>query len=186
MARPVKNRQDVVDEIREQHRLWVCEKGHVDDHHLVDPNPQQLCSRCGGRCTEFASVDLLARAFVRQSPLSADDGERLGNIAAKLERATRDLDPDGRDIRYLRALAKTALNPEARAAEPPYPADLLDALAKGLAAATMGVLPSVAGTHPFRLTERDMVREALDRYEQEVGRENVPREVALAIGELGG
>jgi hypothetical protein len=64
-------------------RIWVCEKGHVDDHHLdyggicltclatgvgehgEAPDPpcaacdgsgdatNNLCSRCGGKCTPF-------------------------------------------------------------------------------------------------------------------------------------
>jgi hypothetical protein len=44
--------------------IWVCEKGHVDDHHLIAPNPDALCSRCGGRCTPFRSVEHLAREYV--------------------------------------------------------------------------------------------------------------------------
>lgn len=42
--------------------IWVCEKGHVDDHHLGQPNPEDLCSRCGGICEQF-SLDGLAREY---------------------------------------------------------------------------------------------------------------------------
>lgn len=58
-------------------------------------------------------------------------------------------------------------------ADPPYPAELLDLLAIELAWKYL---------NPQQFSEG--VREALDRYTQEVGRENVPPEVAKYIAEL--
>lgn len=58
-------------------------------------------------------------------------------------------------------------------AEPPYPADLLDMLAVALAEKLLA---------PMEL--REGARRALDHYEREVGRENVPATVAKAIAEL--
>lgn len=59
--------------------------------------------------------------------------------------------------------------------EPPYPAALLDELATALAWWS-------TNKQPFSSSER--VLQALDRYSKEVGRENVPPEVAKAIAEL--
>lgn len=47
-------------------KVWVCEEGHVDDHHyhagwLATIEP---CSRCGGHCEEM-SLDGLAREYRR-------------------------------------------------------------------------------------------------------------------------
>jgi hypothetical protein len=47
-------------------QIWVCEKGHVDDHHLTAPNPNDLCSRCGGKCSPFRSIEHLAREYVER------------------------------------------------------------------------------------------------------------------------
>jgi hypothetical protein len=44
--------------------VWVCEEGHVDDHHLSIPGVEERCSRCGGKCEGFKSLDFLARALV--------------------------------------------------------------------------------------------------------------------------
>lgn len=44
--------------------LWVCEKGHVDDHHY-DNEPEQWCSRCGGKCRRFMA-DGLAREYAER------------------------------------------------------------------------------------------------------------------------
>lgn len=193
-GRPVKNGQDVVDAYREQ---------------------QQQRAR-----------------------LTRDDGQRLGAIASKIERAARSMDPDGRDIRYLRRLSAAALdsgndgalwvcekghvddghvadetlNPrqlcsrcggeceafrgvdhlaqqwvsrdrEAAALEetPPYPADLLDDLASALGMALLAATPLTTVT-----LDREALAAALDRYTQEVGRENVTQMVARAVAELTG
>jgi hypothetical protein len=56
---------------------------------------------------------------------------------------------------------------------PTYPAELLDKLAEALAFKLL---------NPQQLSEGAV--EALDRYQQEVGRENVPELVAKAVAEL--
>lgn len=45
-------------------KVWVCEEGHVDDHHYTrdEPGQAELCSRCGGTCEPF-SIDALAREY---------------------------------------------------------------------------------------------------------------------------
>ncbi len=46
-------------------KVWVCDEGHVDDHHYdqVDvPGAKELCSRCGGTCEQF-TLDGLAREY---------------------------------------------------------------------------------------------------------------------------
>jgi len=45
-------------------KVWVCEEGHVDDHHYTrdEPGQPELCSRCGGTCQQF-SLDGLAREY---------------------------------------------------------------------------------------------------------------------------
>lgn len=99
----------------------------------------------------------------------------------------RGIDALARELIKAQAAARASDDQAARAiTEPPYPADLLDELAKALSRAVMSALPSVAGLQPFDLEKRMGAREALDRYTQEVGRENVPAEVNMAIGELGG
>jgi hypothetical protein len=60
--------------------LWVCENGHVDDHHLADPNPEQRCSRCGGNCQRF-TADLLAREYTER--LRVNVGLLTENTALK-------------------------------------------------------------------------------------------------------
>jgi hypothetical protein len=47
--------------------LWVCENGHVDDHHYTrdEPGQPELCSRCSGACREMAA-DRLAREYVER------------------------------------------------------------------------------------------------------------------------
>lgn len=57
-------------------------------------------------------------------------------------------------------------------ADPPYPAELLDLLATELAWKYQNSQQFSEG-----------VREAMDRYEQEVGRENVPPEIAKFIAD---
>ena len=46
--------------------VWVCEAGHVDDHHLDDPNPDNLCSRCGGTCEQF-TLEAMARLIAENT-----------------------------------------------------------------------------------------------------------------------
>jgi hypothetical protein len=45
-------------------KVWVCEEGHVDDHHvdLRNHGVEPGCSRCGGTCQQF-SLDGLAREY---------------------------------------------------------------------------------------------------------------------------
>ena len=68
--------------------IWVCEKGHIDDHHLTAPNPDALCSRCGGRCAPFRSVEHLAREYVERLRVN------VGLIAenTQLRRKVRELE----------------------------------------------------------------------------------------------
>jgi hypothetical protein len=44
--------------------IWVCEKGHADDHHYLGEGVQ-LCSRCGGLCLGI-KLDGLARIAAEQ------------------------------------------------------------------------------------------------------------------------
>lgn len=46
-------------------RLWVCEKGHVDDHHYDNEPYEQRCSRCGDKCERMAA-DHLAAEYVER------------------------------------------------------------------------------------------------------------------------
>lgn len=68
-------------------------------------------------------------------------------------------------------------------AQPEYPAELLDELASALALALVDlgkvnqVKPGQTFTH-----DRDALILVLDRYGQEVGRENVPQDVAVVMG----
>jgi hypothetical protein len=52
--------------------VWVCEKGHVDDHHYTrnEPGQPELCSRCGGKCEAF-TVEKLAREYTERLRVSA-------------------------------------------------------------------------------------------------------------------
>jgi hypothetical protein len=61
--------------------------------------------------------------------------------------------------------------------QPEYPAELLDAMAITIALLATNRIPTGPGG--------ERPRQALDRYTQEVGRENAPEEIAVAIGELG-
>lgn len=48
-------------------KLWVCEKGHIDDFHtdLRRVGVEPRCSRCGGKCEEMAA-DRLAREYIER------------------------------------------------------------------------------------------------------------------------
>lgn len=149
-------------------QVWVCEQGHVDDGHHGDPtiNPDQLCSRCGGICTGYRSLDLWARAYREIS----DEREKLreeqrGAIAIE---------------------GRRSLDTPTTPVDPPYPGDLLDALADALGEAVLASLPSSAMVHPLRAEGRQKAREALDRYTKEIGWENGTTTVHIAIAELGG
>jgi len=66
--------------------VWVCEEGHVDDHHLSIPGVEERCSRCGGRCEGFKSLDFLARALVdarSTQPVSESPGDSGVEDAAR-------------------------------------------------------------------------------------------------------
>lgn len=83
--------------------VWVCENGHVDDGHHGDPtiNPDQLCSRCGGRCGGYPSLDAWARwhrelAEDRAAPVSDEPpypAELLDDLASKVAIAVLHLTP---------------------------------------------------------------------------------------------
>lgn len=47
---------------KEVDAFWICEKGHLDDHHLDDPNSEDRCSRCGGHCERLTLGELARRS----------------------------------------------------------------------------------------------------------------------------
>jgi hypothetical protein len=79
-------------------RLWVCEKGHVDDHHLADPNPEQRCSRCGGRCREF-TLDGLASEQQEAWHLLNDECQRSRYLDEQLQGLKEGLEAEATRVR---------------------------------------------------------------------------------------
>lgn len=68
--------------------IWVCEKGHVDDHHVVVDGQPPLCSRCGGSC-ELFRADGLARRSVQFDSLRSQLREEVERLRDEANRQGR-------------------------------------------------------------------------------------------------
>jgi hypothetical protein len=83
--------------------VWLCEKGHVDDHHVFWNEPS--CSRCGGTC-ERLSVAALANRVSSVRELVEAARELLAVIAFDDENPCGFLYSETERIKLQNALAR--------------------------------------------------------------------------------